>query len=323
MSGNTIFLVMIFIVVLLLSQAFVTPVMGSNATARRRLRGRIRELSIEGDSKEHMSLVRQKYLRKLSPTARRFESLPALEPLRTLIEQAGKEYLAYHVVLAALAIGMTAGLLTGLLFGWDIKAPIAAIVGLALPFLWLRRVRAKRLAKFEEQLPDALSIVARSLQAGLPFSEAMSIVGSEMADPIAAEFQTVFNEINYGGSVRGALLGMLERIPSVAVMAMVSAILIQRESGGNLAEVLDRISTLVRQRFRFQRSVKTMTAEGRMTAWVVALMPFGLGGVMHLLDPNWLAGLTENPLGQHMITIAFVMLVIGILWIRKLVTIDV
>jgi tight adherence protein B len=112
-------------------------------------------------------------------------------------------------------------------------------------------------------------------------------------------------------------------MPTVAVMAMVSAILIQRETGGNLAEVLDRMANLVRQRFRFQRSVKTLTAEGKMTAWVVSLMPFGLGGMMYLLDPNWIKNLTETDAGQKMIIVAFVVLVLGILWIRKLVRIDV
>jgi len=323
MSENTLFLLMIFIVALLLSQAFVTPIMGSSATAKRRLRARVRELATDDDAIEHGSLVRQKYLKKLSPTARYFESLPILEPLRTLIEQSGKEYLAYHVVLGALAGGVGAGVVAGLFFGWGIEALIAAGVGLASPFLVLRHRRNARLAKFEEQLPDALSVVARSLQAGLPFSEAMNIVGTEMADPVATEFRTVFNEINYGGSVRSALLGMLERMPTVAVMAMVSAILIQRETGGNLAEVLDRMAKLVRQRFRFQRSVKTLTAEGKMTAWVVSMMPFGLGAVMYVLDPTWLKNLTENPLGQQMIIAAFVVMVIGILWIRKLVRIDV
>jgi tight adherence protein B len=323
MSQNTLFLLMVFIVVLLLSQAFVTPLMGSSARARRRLRGRIQDLAVDGDALEHVSLVREKYLKKLSPTARFFESLPALEGLRTLIEQAGKEYLAYHVLLAALGIGVAAGLVAAFFFGVGLEALIAAVVGVASPFVWLQRVRATRMAKFEEQLPDALSVVARSLQAGLPFSEAMSVVGNEMADPVATEFRSVFNEINYGGSVRTALLGLLERMPTVAVMAMVSAILIQRETGGNLAEVLDRMANLVRQRFRFQRSVKTLTAEGKMTAWVVSLMPFGLGGMMYLLDPTWIKNLTETDAGQRMIIVAFVIMVLGILWIRKLVRIDV
>ena len=323
MSQNTLFLLMVFIVVLLMSQAFVTPIMGSSAQARRRLRGRIRDLTLDEDALEHVSLVREKYLRKLSPTARFFESLPALDSLRMLIEQAGKEYLAFHVLLAALALGLAGGLLTGLFYDWGLEALIAACVGVTVPFLWLRHVRNKRMAKFEEQLPDALSVVARSLQAGLPFSESMSIVGREMAEPVSTEFLTVFNEINYGGSVRSALLGLLERMPTVAVMAMVSAILIQRETGGNLAEVLDRMANLVRQRFRFQRSVKTLTAEGKMTAWVVSLMPFGLGGMMYLVDPTWIKNLTETDQGKDMIIIAFVFLVIGILWIRKMVRIDV
>jgi tight adherence protein B len=323
MSQNTLFLVMIFIVVLLLSQAFVSPLMGSSATAKRRLRSRIQDLSAEDDTIQHVSLVREKYLKKLSPTARFFEALPSLDSLRTLIQQAGKEYLVFHVLLAALGVGVTAGFITIFFFGAGIEALVAAGVGLLSPFVMLRSQRTKRLGKFEEQLPDALSIVARSLQAGLPFSESMNLVGKEMADPVAAEFRTVFNEINYGGSVRTALLGLLERMPTVAVMAMVSAILIQRETGGNLAEVLDRMSNLVRQRFRFQRSVKTLTAEGKMTAWVVSLMPFGLGGMMYILDPTWIKTLTETDEGQRMIIVAFIVMVVGILWIRKLVRIDV
>jgi tight adherence protein B len=112
-------------------------------------------------------------------------------------------------------------------------------------------------------------------------------------------------------------------MPTVAVMAMVSAILIQRETGGNLAEVLDRMADLVRQRFRFQRSVKTLTAEGKMTAWVVSLMPFGLGAVMYVLDPSWIKSLTESALGQQLVVVAFIFLILGILWIRKMVRIDV
>jgi tight adherence protein B len=323
MSENALFLLMVFVVVLLMSQAFVTPIMGSSAQARRRLRGRIRDLAADEDALEHVSLVREKYLRKLSPTARYFEALPALESLRSLIEQAGKDFLAYHVLLGAVTLGIAGGVIAGLMFGWGLEALIASVVGLALPFLWLQRLRTTRMAKFEEQLSDALSVVARSLQAGLPFSEAMSIVGREMAPPVSTEFLTVFNEINYGGSVRSALLGLLERMPTVAVMAMVSAILIQRETGGNLAEVLDRMADLVRQRFRFQRSVKTLTAEGKMTAWVVSLMPFGLGAALYVLDPNWIKSLTESALGQQMVGVAFIFLILGILWIRKMVRIDV
>ena len=192
----------------------------------------------------------------------------------------------------------------------------------ALPFFWLQRRRLKRMGKFEEQLPDALSVVARSLQAGLPFSEAMHMVAKEMAEPVSKEFGTVFTELNYGGDVRSALLGMLERMPTIAVMAMVSSILIQRETGGNLAEVLDRIGNLVRQRFRFQRSVKTLTAEGRMTAWVATAMPFVLAAVFEVLNPGYLANLTQDPGGRKLVFWAFGMMVVGVLWLRKMIRID-
>lgn len=323
MSQNTQFLVMVFIVVLLLSQSFVTPLMGAGAKARRRLRSRIQGLKSDPEALERTSLLRERYLRKLSPTARFFESLPALEPWRKLIEQAGKEYLVYHFMLAVLVSSIMPAALTWGLLGWRLEALLVAVAGGAAPFIWLLRVRSQRMAKFEEQLPEALSVMARSLQAGLPFSESMKVVGMEMSPPVSTEFQAVFNDVNYGGSVRNALFGLLERIPTVAVMAMVSAILIQRETGGNLAEVLDRLADLVRQRFRFQRSVKTLTAEGKMTAWVAALMPFGLGGMFYAVDPDWIKNLTEDPLGQKMVIFGFVWMVIGILVISKIVRIDV
>jgi tight adherence protein B len=323
MSDKALFLLMVFIVVLLLSQAFVSPLMGSSAQAKRRLRGRIRDLSAKNEEAQPVSLVRQKYLKKLSPLARKIESLPSLTPLNKLIEQAGYEYFAHQVLLVGLGAGVVAAVIGGLVLGWGIPALLAGLLGAALPFLFLQRRRLKRLAKFEEQLPDALAVMARSLQAGLPFSEAMNIVAQEMEEPVSQEFATVFTEINFGGNVRTALLGLLERMPTVAVMAVVSSIMIQRETGGNLAEVMDRIANLVRQRFRFQRSVRTLTAEGRMTAWVVSLMPFLLGGGMALLSPEWIENLTQNPAGRQMMIGAFIVMVVGILWIRRLIRIDV
>jgi tight adherence protein B len=323
MTDQSLFVLMVFVIVLLMTQAFVAPLMGSSARARRRLRTRIRDLATDTDAQEHASLVRQKYLRKLSPAGQWMESLPGMEPLGTLIEQAGADYFAYRVVLLSLVLGAMAG--TGLWYLSDsvVDGLGAGALGAAAPFLYLRRRRVQRMGKFEEQLPDALSIVARSLQAGLPFSEAMHMVSVEMEAPVSQEFGTVFNELNYGGDVRSALLGMLERMPTVPVMAMVTSILIQRETGGNLAEVLDRISSLVRQRFRFQRSVRTLTAEGRLSAWVVALMPFGLAAVLELGSPGWLENLTTDPSGRKLILGAFVLMIAGILWIRRLVRLDV
>jgi tight adherence protein B len=323
-SDQSLFVLMIFVIVLLMAQAFVNPIMGSSAQARRRLRGRIRELSLDAASQRHVSAIRSKYLKKLSPLGQRLEALPGMERLRVLIEQAGRDYFAYRVLLTGGGIGLAAAVvITSLFRGGAAEAGAAFLVGGVLPFLWLTKRRRQRMAKFEEQLPDALSVVARSLQAGLPFSEAMHMVAQEMDEPVGREFGTVFSELNLGGDVRSALLGMLERMPTVAVMAMVTSILIQRETGGNLAEVLDRISGLVRQRFRFQRSVRTFTAEGRMSAWVVSLIPFVLAAGLEALEPGSVTGLIADPGGRKLVIAAFVLMIAGILWIRRLIRIDI
>lgn len=322
MSDQALFVLMVFVIALLMSQAFVAPLMGSSAGAKRRLRGRIRALSTEGAAQQHTSLVRARYLKRLSPVGQRLESLPGMDRLSNLIEQAGFEYFAHRFGLLALGLGVATGLVDGFIRESVIEGLAVAGMASALPFFWLQRSRLKRMGKFEEQLPDALSVVARSLQAGLPFSEAMHMVSKEMAEPVSKEFGTVFTELNYGGDVRSALLGMLDRMPTIAVMAMVSSILIQRETGGNLAEVLDRIGNLVRQRFRFQRSVKTLTAEGRMTAWVAAGMPFVLAAVFEMLNPGYLANLTQDPSGRKLVFWAFAMMVVGVLWLRKMIRID-
>jgi tight adherence protein B len=187
----------------------------------------------------------------------------------------------------------------------------------------LRVQRSKRLNRFEEQLPDALTVAARSLRAGLPFGEALNLVAREMPEPIGPEFGIVFTEVNYGGDLRAALLGMLERVPSVAVMAMVTSVLIQRETGGNLAEVLDKLAAVVRERFRFLRSVRTLSAEGRMSAWILSLLPFFMAGAISVINPNYLPLLTQDPTGRKMVMVAFGLLVVGILWLRRIARIDV
>ena len=128
---------------------------------------------------------------------------------------------------------------------------------------------------FEEQLPDAIDTMTRALRAGHPFPAALKMIGDEFDDPVAAEFDLTFGDINYGNDVRRAMLGLLSRIPTVTVMALVTAVLVQKESGGNLAEILERISAVIRGRFKLYRKIKTLSAEGRMSAWVLAMVPSG------------------------------------------------
>ena len=323
MSDETLFIVMVFIVGFLMSQAFVRPLMGTGREARRRLRERIRDLSDDATGAEQVSLVRDRYLRDLSPFARALMKLPGMDGLQALIEQAGSEKQPHRVIILCLAMGVAAGMATGTTFGWGLGALLVGLIGTALPILQLKTKRAKRIARFEEQLPDALTVAARSLRAGLPFGEALKLVSQEMPEPVGKEFGIVFTEVNYGGDLRGALLGMLERVPSVAVMAMVTSVLIQRETGGNLAEVMDKLAAVVRERFRFQRTVRTLSAEGRLSAWILISLPFLMVGAISAINPEYLPMLTKDPGGRTIVMAAFGFLVVGILWLRWIVRIDV
>ena len=202
-------------------------------------------------------------------------------------------------------------------------ALLAAAMGAALPFLKVARDRTQRIQKVEEQLPEAVDMMKRALRAGHPFSGAIKLVSEELEAPLGKEFGTTFADLNYGNDVRRAMLGLLQRIPSVPVMALVTSVLVQKETGGNLAEILGQISTVIRGRFRLERKIRTLSAEGRLSAWILALVPIVLFGVITVTTPDYLPTLTQDPFGQKLIMAGGVMAVIGILWIRKIIRIDV
>jgi tight adherence protein B len=183
--------------------------------------------------------------------------------------------------------------------------------------------RSKRLKKFEEQLPDGLDIMVRALKAGNPFLVALSYVAREMDSPLSDEFSIVFDEINYGRDLDDAFRYLLVRVPSVSLMAMSSAVLIQRETGGNLSEILEKIARLLRARFVFEREVGVLAAEGRMSAWVLCMMPLFVFGLIQWMNPNYYDELTSSPAGQRLLGTAIVLLLIGIAWISRLVKIKV
>jgi tight adherence protein B len=324
MGGEEIvFLLMVFAAVFLLTNALFAPTFGENRKARQRLRRRIAMVGESEAAQASLSLLRDKRFEKLSPFERRLENLPGMAKLAQQLDQAGRQSPAYRVVLLSLAVGLAAGVIAYVLFPQLlIAAAIAAFVGW-LPFWKLSRDRAKRLSRFEEQLPDALDIATRALRAGYPFSEALKVVGEELPDPVAKEFGLVFHDINYGGDVRRAMLNLLERVPSVTVMALVTAIMVQREIGGNLTELLDKLARTIRDRFRFQRKVNVISSESRMSAWVITLVPFVLAVLLTLIDPTYVPSLTKDPLGRKLIVLAFIMLLGGILWIRRIIRIDV
>jgi len=321
---HLVFLGMVFVAVLLLSQGLVTPVFGENKRIRKRMNSRLQaiEASLEGPTAS--SILRKEYLTKLSPFGRWMESLPGMESLRNSIEQSGSNHKAYHLVLLSLALAVTGGIISWYMFKLHIFVVIPIVlVSAYLPLFKINRDRIKRLEKFEEQFPEALDVMVRALKAGHPFSNTMQMVAEEMADPVAREFGLTFSDLNYGNDVRHAMLGLLERVPSMNVMAFVTSILVQKETGGNLTELLSKISTVIRSRFKLNRKIKSLSAEGRMSSWVLTLIPFGLFAMIMVTSPDYLTILTESEQGIKVITIASVGMIIGIYWLRRIIHIEV
>lgn len=317
------FLGMVFTAIFLLSQGLTVPVFGEAGKVRKRIRSRLNMLESANDMPNMQSVLRQKYLRRLSPLEAWLEQLPAMEALAQMIEQAGHEYRAYRVLLLGLTLAITTGIGLWLFTRiWWVAVP-AAMAVFWLPILKISSDRIKRFARFEEGLPDALDAMCRALRAGHPFNETLQLVADEHKGPVAHEFGLTFADINYGNDVRRAMLGLLERVPSMTVMMLVTTVLIHRETGGNLTEVLDRLSSLIRGRFRFQRKVKTLSAEGRMSGWILVSMPFVLAAAIVLSSPTYLPLLINEPLGRKLVLGAFVAMLIGIYWIRKIIRIQV
>jgi len=321
-SGLILFLALLGGAVFLLSQVLIVPAFGSDALTRKLLRRKLQEIDAVDSQREVASLLRQKYLRDLSLLARRLEDSPSMEALGRVIEQAGLTILAHRLVALAAVLAIGAGFVALVMTGNVAIALLTFVCGGAAPFVYVFRKRRARLEKFEEQLPDAVDVMKRALRAGHPFNASIKLVAEDMDAPISREFELTFADINYGNDVRRALLGMLLRVPSSNLMAVVTAVLIQKETGGNLAEIFERIAQVIRSRFRFGRRVRTLSAEGRLSAWILALVPIVLFGVLWLIAPDYLPPLLNHPTGQKLLVGACVMLVLAVFWMRRIIRID-
>jgi tight adherence protein B len=203
-----------------------------------------------------------------------------------------------------------------------VRAAVALLFALA-PLLLVRRARARRLVRIEQQLPEAADFIARALRAGHSFTNVLQIVGNELSEPLSGEFRIAREEINYGVPMSEALYNMAARIPLTDLRYLIIAVLIQRETGGNLAEILDNLAYVIRERFKIRRQIRVHTAHGRFTAWVLLSLPAALAVALTFINPDHMALLFHEHMGQMMILGAIVMQTTGYFWIRKVIKIEV
>ena len=248
---------------------------------------------------------------------------PAFGDLQLLLEQSGSRWTMQAFLLLSLGFAAAVGLATLLLSGVWPLAVIAAAIGAMAPFLILRLRRRRRLDAFESGLPEAIDLLARAIRAGHPLSSGLQMVADETQEPVAGEFRRAFEEQRFGLPFDDAISAMADRVALVDVRILVTAILIQRLVGGNLAEVLDNLADVIRKRFVIRRQLRTYTAQGRISGYVLALLPIVVGIVIYLMNPGYTRLLFEHPIGRFMLVTAAIMQIIGYLWIRKIVNIEI
>jgi tight adherence protein B len=318
-----IFLVSAFFAVVLLMEAGYTAWNASMGPEAKRIQHRLQAMSAGSAASAASSIVKQRLLSEVPTMERVMLRIPRVQQVDRLLVQSGLNWSVARfmgVTLLTMIVTLVAGLL--LHFYWLFILLGVAVVA-ALPYLYVLRARNKRIHTIESQLPDALELMSRALRAGHSFPSSLEMVATEAPNPIAGEFKTTFDEVNYGIPMQDALMNMTTRIASSDLRYFVVAVLIQRETGGNLAELLDNLARLMRERFKLLGQIRVLSAEGRLSAWILTLLPFVLAGMVNLVHPKFLAVLWEDPVGLKMIYAALIMMLLGILWMRKIIKIRV
>jgi tight adherence protein B len=292
--------------------------------AQKRLAKRLREVgsistSVAGEA---ASVVRQDEVGPLPAIQKLLGKTGAGVSLSKLIEQSGVNATpgAVLVISGGLAV---LGLLAVLLFAPVTSAAPAGLLLGALPVLFLMHKRSARIKKFEEQFPEALDLLSRALRAGHAFQTSLGMVADELAEPVGVEFKKTFDQQNFGLPLKDCLFELAERMPLLDVRFFATAVTIQRETGGNLAEILDNLAYVVRERFKILRQVRVHTAHGRFTGYVLLALPAVLGIALAYLSPDHMNTLFTEPMGKMMLLAAGVMQTVGYFWIRQVIKIEV
>ena len=293
--------------------------------AERELDKRLREVSFTDSAGEVVEAsVLQKMVEGPMPVIDKFvkESRQG-SGLSKLIEQSGVQTTPSGLMLVTLVSAAVFGLITAVFVARPYAAPIAACVGALCPIFYVMNRRTKRLNRFEEQFPEALDLLSRAVRAGHAFQTAMGMVAEELPEPVGPEFKKAFDRQNFGLPLRDALNELSERVSSLDVRFFVTAVLIQRETGGNLAEILDNLAYVIRERFKIRRQIRVHTAHGRFTAWVLLSLPAALAVLLTIINPDHMGLLFHERMGQMMILGAIVMQTVGYFWIRQVIKIEV
>ncbi len=290
--------------------------------ARRRLERRLQEVGPAEEASEG-SIVNSQVTGPLPAVDRLIGRTGAGSRMGRLIEQAAVKTTPGTIVVTSALLAMGAAAATQVLVRVPLALLITVPLGAAIPTVWLVQRRTRRLRTFEEEFPEALDLISRAVRAGHAFQAAIGMAADELRPPVGPEFKKIFDQQNFGLPLRDALNALAERVPLVDVKFFVTAVAIQRDTGGDLAEILDNLAHVVRERFKIRRQVRVHTAHGRITGFVLLALPAFLAGALSFLNPEHMKPLFEDRMGQTMLLGTIVMQVVGFVWIRRVIKIEV
>ncbi len=268
-----------------------------------------------------VQLVRRELLSEIPWVNRVMLGIQITSQMKKMIDQAASEVTVMRLILFSLTAGVLAFLAVSMVSTSYLLMFFFAILATVLPFLHILAKRKKRLNKFLQLLPDALDLMSRGLSAGHAFTEALQMVSTEMPEPISSEFRKTYEEQNLGLSLKLALENLVERVPLLDLRMCVTAVMIQRETGGNLSELLEKVAHTIRERFRIMEDLKTMTLSSRWSAWLLCGLPIFLAVYVTLMNPGYMDVMWRDPRGHWLLAIAAIMQILGILMVQKIMRI--
>jgi len=318
------FVVFLFAAVILAIEGVYLWWVSTHGAAAQRVARRLQIMSGGvGRSSERISILKQRRFSRYEALDRVLHRLKLAHRSDDLLVQAGSRW-SVEQFFGCSAVSMLAGLI--IVAGWPVPLLFRLVVVLlaaSVPYCLMRRARTRRLLRIEEQLPEAADFIARALRAGHSFTNVLQIVGNELPEPLSGEFRIAREEINYGVPMNESLHNMAARIPLTDLRYLIIAILIQRESGGNLAEILGNISQIIRARLKLVAQIRVLSAEGRMSAWILGLLPFAVMSAMFILNHKYLSILWSDPVGIKILWYGAGMIVVGVIWLRKIIRIHI
>lgn len=317
------FFVFVFCLFLVLS-AYLLATRSSDAR-RTRLQQRLAEALLHSAHTEDVEvlLARQELMSEIPWMNRALLQLQVATRLKKVLDQADIEITVTRLVMFSLMAGLLAGLAASMVTISLLIILICGVSGATVPFIHVFWKRKKRINKFLEFLPDALELMSRALSAGHAFSEALQMVSVEMPEPISKEFRKTYEEQNLGLSLKLALENLTQRMPLLDLRLCVTAVLIQRETGGNLAEILEKVAHTIRERFRILGDLKTLTTSSRLSAWLLCGLPIGVAIAVSAMNPEYMSVLWKDPRGHKLIYLAIFLQVAGMLIVRKILRIKI